>query len=287
MPLRYPDVLQVTTGPCAIEWSERDTILYALAVGLGESPLDAQALRFLREDALVALPTLAATLARAAYPDFAALGVDYTRAVHVEQSTVLHGPLPARGSARGRGRVSGVHDAGPGKGAVIELVVEVEDAASGRPLATGTSRFLARADGGFGGPAPLRRLDQAVPERAPDRVIDCPTRLDQALLYRLLGDPNPLHADPAVARAAGFPRPILHGLCTYGITCAAVLQAFAGWDPGRIRQHQLRFCAPVFPGETLAIELWQAPDGVTFRASSRERGVRVVDGGRTVIAAAP
>jgi len=287
MSLRYPDVLQVATGPLAIDWSERDTILYALAVGLGANPLDAPALRFLREDSLLALPTLAATLARTAYPDFAALGVDYTRTVHVEQSMVLHGPLPARGSARGRGRVSGVHDAGPGKGAVIEVVVELEDAASGRPLATGTSRFLARAEGGFGGPPQLRRPGQTMPARAPDRVIDCPTRVDQALLYRLLGDLNPLHADPAVARAAGFPRPILHGLCTYGITCAAVLAACAEWNPGRIRQHQLRFCAPVFPGETLAIELWQVPDGVAFRASTRERGVLVVDAGRSVIAAAP
>jgi len=148
---------------------------------------------------------------------------------------------------------------------------------------TVTATFFARGDGGFGGPSEGQPEPHPIPARAPDASIDIPTRVDQAVIYRLSGDYNPLHIDPAFAKMAGFPRPILHGMCTYGITCRAVLQTYADYDGARIKSHQARFSAPVFPGETITVDLWRDGDVVSFEARVQARGVTVIKNGKTVL----
>ena len=262
-------------------YTERDTLLYALSLGLGNDPLDPDALPFIFEGApggLRALPTLAAVLG---YPGFWARqpdsGIDWVRLMHGEQGLTIHRPLPAAGTVLGRNRISHLIDKGEGKGAivVVERQVEGED---GTLYATLRQVIFCRGDGGFSQLNGGQPSDPALPalpatpeDRAPDCTDDQPTRPEAALLYRLMGDDNPLHADPAVARAAGFERPILHGLASYGLAARAILRQCAGNDPARLRSLDLRFAAPVFPGETLRTEIWREGSRVQFRARVLER----------------
>jgi acyl dehydratase len=176
----------------------------------------------------------------------------------------------------------GVYDKGQ-KGAIIDTETVLKDAADGAPIVTLTSSIFARGDGGFGGPSEGAPEPHSPPDRAPDLRVELGTRPDQALLYRLSGDRNPLHADPVIAKMAGFPRPILHGLCTYGLTCRAVLQTFAGFRPERIKSHEARFSSPVFPGETLVVDLWRDGEVVSFEAKVPSRNVTVIKNGKTVL----
>ena len=260
----------------------RDSVLYALSVSLGQDPLDTRQLDFVDPHrALRALPSMAVVLG---YPGFwladPATGVDAVRLVHGEQGIVLHHPLPVAGEIIGRSRVTGLTDKGAGKGALLYTEREVIDAATGTLLATTLSTTFLRGDGGFGGPAGPVRPPHPVPETEPDLVINLPTRPEQALLYRLNGDDNPLHADPAIAAKAGFPRPILHGLCTFGVVGHALLRGLCGYDPARLAEMHLRFSAPVFPGETIRTEIWRSG---AFRARVVERDAVVVSNGRAVV----
>jgi acyl dehydratase len=177
-------------------------------------------------------------------------------------------------------------DKGPGKGAVLVGETVLRDKASGEKLVTLISSTFARADGGFGGPNEGGPEPHVVPTRAPDTEVAIKTNPNQALIYRLSGDRNPLHADPNFAKAAGFDRPILHGLCTYGVTCRAVLSAYCGFDPTLIRGHDVRFSAPVFPGETIVTRMWKDGNIVSFEASVAERpGVTVIKNGKCTLAA--
>lgn len=259
----------------------RDAVLYALSVGLGQDPLDARQLDFVdHHRGLRALPFMAVVLG---HPGFwladPRTGVDAVRLVHGEQGIVIHRPLPIGGEVVGRTRVTGLVDKGPGRGALLYSEKQVTDAADGTLLATATSTTVLRGDGGFGGPAGPVRPPHPMPATAPDHVVDLPTRPEQALLYRLNGDDNPLHADPAVAEAAGFPRPILHGLCTLGVIGHALLRTLGGYDPARFQALDLRFSAPVFPGETIRTEIW---DGGAFQARVVGRDVLVASHGRAV-----
>ena len=264
----------------------RDTILYALSVGLGQDPLDQRQLDYVDQHrALRALPTMAVVLA---YPGFwlrdPRTGVDAVRLVHGEQGITLHRPLPVEGEVIGRTRVTGLIDKGAGKGALLYSEKQLIDAATGDLLAVTSSTTFLRGDGGFGGPAGPVRPAHVLPETAPDLTVDLPTRPEQALYYRLNGDDNPLHADPDVAEKAGFPRPILHGLCTLGVVAHALLRMLGHYDSRRFRQLDLRFSAPVFPGETIRTEIWR--DG-SFRARVVERDVVVVNNGYVEFDGAP
>jgi acyl dehydratase len=259
----------------------RDTILYALSVGFGADPLDRDQLRFVWERGLHALPTMAVVLG---YPGFwlkdPATGVDAVRLVHGEQGLTLHRPLPAEGELLGVSRVTGLVDRGAGKGALLYSERVIADARTGEKLATLESTTFLRGDGGFGGaPGPVKP-PHPEPERAPDLTLDLPTRPEQALLYRLNGDDNPLHVDPETASKAGFERPILHGLCSFGVVGHALLRALCGYDVTRFGQMSLRFSAPVFPGETIRTELWHEAGGAAFRARVVERDKLVVSNGR-------
>ena len=280
MAIAYPDVLQLKTEEERLVWNDQRSMLYALSIGLGSDPLDERELPFVYENGLKAVPTFATVLSMP-MGLLAKTGVNFARVVHGEQAVQLHKPLPPEGEALATTRVEAVWDKGE-KGAILILVSELKEP-SGAPLATLRSSVFARADGGFGGPAGEEAPHQ-VPARPADQSLDFATRPDQALLYRLNGDRNPLHADPNFAKFAGFPRPILHGLCTYGITCRAVLQGFADYDPAKVRSHAARFSAPVFPGETVTVDLWRDGDVVSFEARVKDREAVVIRNGKSELA---
>ena len=270
-------------------YTTRDTILYALGVGIGADPLDAAQLRFTYEKDLVVLPTMASVLASPGFwmRERAELGIDHTKLVHGEQGVTLHAALPPSGTVIGRTRVLGITDKGVGKGAILRVEKSLTDEASGALLATVDSLYFLRGDGGFSngtGGDPAGPALPALPETAPRVTLDLPIRPDAALLYRLSGDINPLHADPAVAAKAGFPRPILHGLATFGICGHGLVKACCDYEPSRLRSMKARFSAPVYPGETLRLEAWPLADGeVAFRARALERDLVVLNQGRAQV----
>jgi acyl dehydratase len=277
------------SGPVRHAYTTRDAILYALGVGFGADPLDANELRYVYEKELATVPTMASVLASPGFwmRDRKELGIDFLKLVHGEQSVTLHAPLPAEGVVVGESRVTRIVDKGEGKGAVLHVEKTLSNEAGGQRLATVEMVLFLRGDGGFskdgGGDEPAPAAP-ATPEGAPDVVIELPTRADAALLYRLSGDINPLHADPAVAAKAGFPRPILHGLATYGIACRGVIAGFCGYDATKLKSIRARLTSPVYPGETLVLECWKlGGKEIAFRASVKERGVAVLANGRATI----
>ena len=262
-------------------YTERDTILYALGIGLGaEDPTSKHELRFTYEKDLQALPTMALILG---YPGFwfadPGTGVNWKSLLHGEQGFENFQSLPTSGTVIGRTRVTDVIDKGADKGALVFTERDVLNAETGELISRLTSTSVLRANGGFGGPAgpvpPVHKL----PERSPDHVCDLSTLPHSALLYRLSGDYNPLHADPAVAEAAKFPRPILHGMCTFGVAGHALLRTLCNCEAKRLRSMRCRFTAPVFPGETIRTEIWVDDEQVSFRSSVPERDVVVLNNG--------
>jgi acyl dehydratase len=283
VPISYPAILDLKSEEEAVAWKDKDSMLYALGVGLGSDPLNPQELPFVYENGLKAVPTLATVLTMTAGYSrlIARSGINFARVVHGEQAVELHRPLPPEGEGFVICKVAAVYDKGE-KGAI--MIVETElTATDGTALATLRSAIFARADGGFGGGSEGEVPPHPIPDGPAEISLDIPTRPDQALLYRLNGDRNPLHADPAFAKMVGFPRPILHGLCTFGITCRAVLEAYADFDPARIKAHQARFSAPVFPGETVTVDLWRDGDVVSFEARVKDRDAVVIKNGRSAL----
>jgi acyl dehydratase len=266
-------------------YTAHDSILYALGVGLGADPLDAGQLRYVYEAAprgLQALPTMANVLGSPGFwADQPDTGIDWRRLLHAEQSFTLHRALPAQGHVIGRNRVVALHDKGAQKGALMVQQRELTDAASGELLATVTQTAMLRGDGGFGGEhgAPLA-APHVLPDRAPDLSCDLQTLPQAALMYRLNGDFNRVHADPAVAAQAGFARPILHGLCTMGVALHAILKCALGYDATVVWAMRVRFTSPVFPGETVRTEIWRDGPVLSFRSSVPERNVIVLGAGR-------
>jgi acyl dehydratase len=263
-------------------YTDRDTMLYALAAGMGRDPLDERELRFTYEgENFAAMPTLAVVVARSGLPR--SLPINYGMVLHGEQSLRLHRPLPTSAELVADTRLTGILDKGEGKGALIYHQTVARLAADDSPLFTLGATIFARGDGGFGGPAGSTRSIHAAPERAPDALHVTDTRCDQALLYRLTGDRNPLHADPAVARLAGFPAPILHGLCTYAIACRAILASVCDYDATLIAGFDVRFTSPVYPGDRIETDIWVDGKVVSFRCRVAEREVTVLNGGRCLL----
>jgi acyl dehydratase len=285
MTVDYERLLARPFAPKEHVYGTRDTILYALGVGLGGDPVDEGQLSYVFEDGLKVLPAMAVVLG---YPGFWArepdTGIDWKRVVHAEQSFVIHRRLPAEGHVVGLNRVTAVHDKGPGKGALLCQERQVVEKSSGELLATVAQVNLLRGDGGCGGLPGAPPPPHAIPERPPDASCDLRTLPQAALIYRLSGDLNPLHAVPSVARTAGFERPILHGLCTMGVACHAVLRTLLRYDPAPLRGMRVRFTAPVLPGDTIRTELWVDGPVVSFRSQAVERGVAVLGNGRVDLA---
>lgn len=285
MSSRYDELMALHSLGQAYAYSDREVMLYACGIGMGADPLNEQELAFVNEASLAerplkVVPTFASVAAWGAGPGDMKLNM--MMLVDGERDISFHQKLPVAARITADSRVTGVWDKGADKGAVIRTETVLRDD-GGAALATLTASRFARGDGGFGGPSDGQPAPHAVPSRAPDQRVEIRTRPDQALLYRLCGDRNPLHSDPEFARRAGFPRPILHGLCSYGITCRAVLQTYADYDPAAIKRHAARFSAPVFPGETVVVALWKDGDVVSFEAAVKERGATVIRNGITVL----
>lgn len=261
-------------------WTSKDALLYAVGVGAGlGDPL--RELEFTTENSegitQQVLPTYAVLISQA--PIRRNLG-DFDRAllVHAEQSFELHRPLPVSGTVRTVATVTGIYD--KGSGALVVTENEAVDAATGEPLVTARSGTFIRGEGGFGGERGGSE-SWAKPDRAPDHQVTMQTRPEQALIYRLSGDRNPLHADPKFAARGGFPRPILHGLCTYGVTGRALLHELCGSDPARFAGMSGRFTRPVLPGDSLTISMWlgDGDNGTALFQTATADGVVVIDRG--------
>jgi acyl dehydratase len=268
-------------------YTEKDTILYALGLGCGSDPDAPGDLAFVYERGLKALPTMALVLAHVGnWLDSKESTVDYSKVLHGEQSLNVHRPIPPKGTVIGRTRIVDLLDKGREKGAVLYSERSIFDRASGAPIATMASTTMLRGDGGWGGRPGPQPAPHRLPETAPAASVDLETHANSALIYRLSGDRNPLHADPAAAAAGGFERPILHGLCTFGVAGRALSAACCGGDPARLRSMQVRFSAPVFPGETIRTEIWPAGGRVSFRSRVVERDVVVLNNGLATVAEA-
>lgn len=261
-------------------YTVRDTILYALGVGLGNNPLDREMLSFVYERQLRVLPTMAVVLGHPGpWMRDLAIGIDYANVLHGEQSLEIHRTVPAAGTVVGRTRVVDVIDKGTGRGVLVVAEREVWDEVMGDKIATIGQTYFCRGEGGFAGPPVKDRVPHLLPLRQPDVVVELPTRPEAALIYRLSGDYNALHVDPDAAIAAGFTSPIYHGLGTFGVIGHALLRGVCNYDPTMLVFLSGRFSAPVYPGEAIRTEIWCDESAVSFRALAAERSAVVLNNG--------
>ncbi len=285
MALNYDELMSKSIYDIPFSYTDVETMLYALSIGMGRDPLNKKELPYVYEQGglLRTMPTLATVLVPDMFPPD--LGWDYSQLLHAEQRMQLYRPLPAAAELLIDKKVIDAFDRGPNRGALILLEAEGRLASDDTVLFTLGCTVMARGDGGFGGPAGKGPLSHRAPKREPDLSCDISTRDDQALLYRLTGDRNPLHADPTAAAAVGFDRPILHGLCTYGIACNAVLKTICDYDYTLIEGFDARFSAPVLPGDTITTDMWQDGNIVSFRCSVKERDGVVLRNGKCTLSA--
>jgi acyl dehydratase len=257
-------------------WTRDDVILYQLGIGAGMGkPTDPKELEYTYEKNLKALPSFGVVPVFGAVGGMAAvpgIQVNFALVLHGEQDIEIHRPIPVEASVESKGRIAGIYD----KGKAALIVVEVDTCEKGGD-ALFTNRFsiFARGEGGFGGESGPKAGNLA-PEREPDAVVESPTMSHQALLYRLSGDKNPLHADPEFAKLGGFDTPILHGLCSYGIVCKAVVDEVLQGDVAPVARYQARFAGVVFPGETIVTSMWKEGNQVLVSAKTKERDTPVI-----------
>ena len=258
--------------PSERSWTQKDALLYALGVGCGVDEL-----RFSTEKNQLVLPTFAVIVGMGGIP-FDKIGkFNFAMLVHGEQAIEVHGPIPPNGKVINKGRVSGIYD--KGKGALVVMECESRDAATGELRFKNRMGAFIRGEGGFGGDRGPAGPAFEIPSRKPDHELSYDTRADQALIYRLSGDMNPLHSDPDLAKSVGFPKPILHGLCTYGFTGRALLAALCKNDPARFRSMEGRFSKPVYPGDSLTVKMWVDGSSALFQTVTQNGDV-VLDQGR-------
>jgi len=282
--LDYQAVRNWDFGAIEHTYSQRDTMLYALGVGLGFDPLDTGQLRFVFEKDLQVLPSMVAVLGT---PGFwwrdPRTGADWVKLVHGEQRIRIFRPLPAAGKLIAKNRVVSLTDKGAGKGAIAVIQRDIYEPGSSEALAQTTQVTFLRGDGGFSAKSnisdPPPEALPAVPDTTPDVELDLPSLPQAALIYRLSGDYNPLHADPEVARNAGFSRPILHGLCTFGMAAHAVVKAVCNYRVEELRAMSVRFTSPVYPGETVRFQLWRRGNNLHLRARVDARDTIVLNNG--------
>jgi acyl dehydratase len=275
MPIDIDKVVGAELAGDVTEWDADRVILYHLGVGAGVPPTDPNELSYTYEPRLKVLPSFGVV------PVFGMLmgliGVDGLAInpmmlLHGEQDLVVHQPVPTAAKVANEGRIAAVYD--KGKGALVILETETR-LAEGQLLCTNRFSAFIRGEGNFGG-QPGPQPGNTPPDRTPDVVAESPTLPQQALLYRLSGDKNPLHADPAMAALGGFDRPILHGLCSYGMVCKAVVDHALDGDVTKVRRYQARFAGVVFPGETLVTSMWREGNQVIVATKTKERGTDVI-----------
>jgi acyl dehydratase len=278
MPIDPGAALGATIPPFSSSWDADDVILYHLGVGAGLGrPTDPAELAYTYEQRLVVLPSFAVVpafqgLVTAATGQVPGLAVNPIMILHGEQDLELHKPIPISGAVEHRPRVASLYD----KGKAALVTIEVESGPPGDPIFTNRFTIFARGEGGFGGDTDAPAPGHQPPDRAPDAVAESPTMSHQALIYRLSGDKNPLHADPDFAKLGGFDTPILHGLCTYGIACKAVVDTLLDGDVTAVARYQVRFTGVVFPGETVVTSMWREGDRIVLSATTKERAQPVL-----------
>lgn len=278
-----PDAVGTESAPSESSWDSKDSLLYALGVGAGAADPTGAELEFTTENSKgveqKAFPTMAVVLGAASGEDSPLRKIgdpNYALLVHGEQSIRLHKPLPVAATVRSTTKIANIFD--KGKAALVVLETNAIDTADDAPMFTSQSLLFFRGEGGWGGdPGPQSTV--SIPERDADQVVSYQTRSDQALLYRLNGDRNPLHSDPQFAAMAGFDKPILHGLCTYGVTGRALVNSVCGGDPAKFHGMDARFSSPVMPGEQLDIHVWNETDTTYFRTTAATDGRTVIDNG--------
>lgn len=277
MSLNYDYIMNYPFGEVRQTVTKRDAALYALSCGLGADPMDENQLDFVdyhRE--IKILPSMPVVLAnRSGFMADAQTGINFVQVVHGEQSVEIFAPIPTGVEITGRTTITSIVDKGAGRGAVMTMERDIFGAED-TLLARTTAGVFLRGNGGFGGSAGTAEPRHRVPESPPDITITLPTRPEQALYYRFNGDDNPLHASPKFAARAGFPRPILHGLCTFGVVTHALIKALGNYDPASLKSFGCRFSSPIFPGETIQTEIWTSG---ALRARAVERDVVIVGHG--------
>ncbi len=268
------DSVGKTWGPYEFSYTERDLIIYALGIGFTRESLD-----FVYEGAkeFKAFPTYGVIVpAGAGAEAFLSTKANFAMVVHGEQVLEIHHPLPKSGTILTRVCLEGVYD--KGSGALIVMRFDSQDK-NGTPICTNWVGAFVRGAGGFGGPTQPKKAVPGIPQKSPDFTFDAPTDPDQAALYRMSGDRNPLHIDPAVAKMVGFKEPILHGLCTYGVTCRRFVQEILKGDPAGVKSYSARFSSPVIPGETLQIKAWKSGPSLYLLEVYNPKGEAVIRNG--------
>jgi|SRR5215831_5192834 len=278
MALNYERIMAYSPGPLDASYDEQRCILYALGIGIGMDPLDSEQIKFVHERELKAFPTLASVLGWMGRLTDPAFGIDASKVVAASLKVTLHRPLRTSDTLTSDPRIVGIIDKGAGKHAIIQSSRTLH-AADGSAVATVENTSIARGHGGFGGQATDPSEPHQTPDTEPDAICDLPTPPNLALIFRLMGDENPLHIDPASARLSGYAGPILHGAATFGVAAHAILRTAAGYDPARLKSIEARFSRPVFPGDTIRTELWSRGSELTFRCRALGRGEIVLSNG--------
>ena len=277
MPINYDEIMSMTSENVEISYSDKDSIIYSLGVGLGNDPMNLAELKYVYENSQVALPSMATNFQYHS-PLLLKANINFILVVHGEQKLSFSNPLPVSGDFISNAKVIGCYDKGAGKGAIIDVETTINLKKDNTEICKLVSTTFARGDGGFGGPeSPKSEIFR--PEGDPDFVHEIKTKPDQALIFRLSGDYNPLHSDPNFAKTAGFEKPILHGMCTYGIACRSLVESVCEGDATKLKKFDCRFSSPVYPGETIVTEMWKNGSKVYYQSKVKERDKIVIKNG--------
>lgn len=277
MTINYDEIMNLTSENVEISYSDKDSILYSLGIGLGNDPMNLNELKYVYENSQSVLPSMATNFQYYS-PLLLKTNINFIMVVHGEQRLSITNALPVSGDFIANAKVIGCYDKGPARGAIIEVETTVKNKKNNEEICKLVSTTFARGDGGFGGPdSPKKEI--FIPDGKPDYVSEVSTKPDQALIFRLSGDYNPLHSDPNFAKAAGFEKPILHGMCTYGIACRSLVNEICENDASKLKRFDCRFSSPVYPGETIITEMWKKDKMIYFNSKVKERDKLVLKNG--------
>ena len=277
MTINYDEIMNLTSENVEISYSDKDSILYSLGIGLGNDPMNLNELKYVYENSQSVLPSMATNFQYHS-PLLLKTNINFIMVVHGEQRLSITNALPVSGDFIANAKVIGCYDKGPARGAIIEVETSVKNKKNNEEICKLVSTTFARGDGGFGGPVSPKK-EIFIPDGEPDYVSEVSTKPDQALIFRLSGDYNPLHSDPNFAKAAGFEKPILHGMCTYGIACRSLVDKICENDASKLKRFDCRFSSPVYPGETIITEMWKKDKMIYFNSKVKERDKLVLKNG--------